>query len=302
MITTIKPLSTTVVGSFPAGPSKDALISSYRTGEDPYLESIRESVEAQTSAGIDIISDGQTRNDMIKLFTTKLSGIRMKLKPIVIGDIGYRDAITIGDQEYIRPMLVDGQLLKGIVTGPYTLATSCVDEHYGNQEKLAYSFAEALNEEVRLLDRVVDIVQVDEPFLSVDFPPYALDLISTTLAGVTKPRSLHICGDVAGIFENLLDFSVDILDHEFAAHPELLDVVGDHDFDKMIGYGCVRSDINEVEDVKTILERIKKGKVSIGDDRMLLDPDCGLRHVSGEVARQNLGNMVKARDVILNEG
>jgi len=302
LTTTLKPLTTTVVGSFPAVPGKDTLMTGYRTGNDPYLDSIRESVEAQTSAGIEIISDGQTRNDMIKLFTTKLHGIRMKLKPVVIGDIGYRYPITIKDQKFIKTLMTEDQLLKGIVTGPYTLAKSCVDDYYGSSEKLAYAFAEALNEELRLLDGIVDIIQVDEPFLSIDFPPYAKDLVSIIFKGVEKPRALHICGDVGGVFEDLLDFQVDILDHEFAAHPDLLGIVGDLESDKIIGFGCVRSDVDEVESVDVILERIKKGKDSIGDERMLLDPDCGLKHVSSVVARQNLSNMVKARNVIRDEG
>ena len=298
----LPPLSTTVVGSFPAAPDRDRLLASYRTDQDPFLESIRESVEAQVSAGIEIITDGQTRNDMIKLFTTELGGIRMKLKPVVIGQICFKGAITIKDQEYVRSIAGEGRLLKGVITGPFTLASTCIDEHYGSREKLAFAFAEALNREARLLDGVVDIVQVDEPFFSVEFPEYASDIISTVFSGLGKPRAMHVCGDVSGIFGKLVDFQVDILDHEFAAHPELLDVVADVNFDQTIGLGCVRADVNEVESVSTISERIKKGKDCIGDNKLLLDPDCGLRHVSGEVARQKLVNMVKARNVIRDEG
>ncbi len=298
----ITPLSTTVVGSFPVQVNRDRLVNSQRTGQDPFLEGIKEAVNAQTAAGIDIISDGQTRNDMIRIFTTKLSGIRMKGKPVVIGQIGFRGPIIMEDQKYVKSMIGVGGQVKGIITGPQTLAMSCIDEHYGSREKLAFAFAEALNREARLLDGLVDIIQVDEPFFSVEYPEYAGDLISTVFEGVSKPRALHVCGDVSRLFSRLVNFEVDILDHEFAAHPELLNVVSDIDFDQMIGYGCVRSDENSVEEVSTILERVKKGIASIGDNKLLLDPDCGLKHVSKEVARQKLENMVKARDVIRNEG
>ena len=120
----IRPLSTTVVGSFPAAPDRDSLVNDIRKGEDPFLQSIDEAVDAQTSAGIDIIADGQTRNDMIKLFTTKLAGIRMKGKPVVIGDIGYREPIILNDQKYLRSIAHERQI-KGIITGPFTLAMSC---------------------------------------------------------------------------------------------------------------------------------------------------------------------------------
>lgn len=296
----IEQLSTTVVGSFPASPERDYLVNSIRKGEDPFLSSIGEAVEAQTSAGIDIIADGQTRNDMVKLFSTKLGGIRMKGKPVVIGDIGYKGPITIDDQKHVRS--ISDRKLKGIITGPFTLAMSCIDEHYASREKLAFAFAEALNNEARALNDVADIIQVDEPFFSVDFPEYAGDLISVIFKGVKKPRALHVCGDVSNIFGNLVELDVNILDHEFAAHPELLDVVADIDFGQMVGYGCVRSDENVAEPVDILSERIKKGIASLGIDVLLLDPDCGLRHVSGEVARQKLENMVKAREMIRNEG
>jgi 5-methyltetrahydropteroyltriglutamate--homocysteine methyltransferase len=300
-IKNIKPLSTSVVGSFPAVPRKDLILSQYHTGEDPFIESMKESVNAQVKAGIEIISDGQTRNDMIRLFTTKLSGIRMKAKPVVIGEIGYRGQITVEDQKFVKKVAGNKYMLKGIITGPYTLASSCADEHYANKEKMAYGFAEALAYEARALDKVVDIVQVDEPFFSVEFPEYASGILETVFKGTKKARCLHVCGDVGRLFSRLVEFDVDILDHEFAAHPELLGTVEGVDFDQMIGYGCVRSDRDIAEDVPTILERIKKGRHFIGDGRMILDPDCGLRHMSRDVAGQKLANMVKARDVMRDE-
>ncbi|KYK25514.1 MAG: hypothetical protein AYK23_03545 [Candidatus Proteinoplasmatales archaeon SG8-5] len=298
----IEPLSTTVVGSFQISPPGDVLVNEIRRGEDPFLQSIKKAVDVQTAAGIDIIADGQTRNDMIRLFTTKLAGIRMKGKPVVIGDISFKEPVILGDQVYVRSLLNNGGLVKGILTGPFTLAMSCVDDHYGSREKLAYAFAEVMNKEAMALNGVVDIIQVDEPYFSVEFPEYAGDLISGIFSGIDKPRALHVCGDVSPFFDRLADFDVNILDHEFAAHPALLDTVADTDFGQMLGFGCVRSDENTVETVETISERVKKGLASLGHERIILDPDCGLRHVSLEVARAKLENMVKARNVIRDEG
>jgi 5-methyltetrahydropteroyltriglutamate--homocysteine methyltransferase len=297
----IEPFSTTVVGSFPISPPGDVLVNDIRKGDDPFLQSIKKAVDMQTASGIDIIADGQTRNDMIRLFTTKLAGIRMKGKPVVIGEISFKGPVTLGDQEYVRSLLSNGGQLKGILTGPFTLAMSCVDDHYGSKEKLARAFAEAMNQEARALKDVVDIVQVDEPYFSVEFPEYASDLISMIMSGVEKPKALHVCGDVSPFFDKLVDFNVDILDHEFAAHPGLLETVADVDFSQIVGFGCVRSDKNTVESVETISERVKKGMASLGHERMILDPDCGLRHVSLVAARGKLENMVKARNVIRDE-
>ena len=290
------PLTTTVVGSYPASPHVKNLFNYCKTGQDPYEDSIREAVEAQISAGIDIISDGQTRNDMIKLFAAKLGGIRMRQKPVVIGELEHRKPITLDDQKLAKEIIDNRAMLKGIITGPFTLAMSCQDEFYGSQEKLAMGFAEALNHEARALSGIVDILQIDEPFFSVEYPEYAENLISTIFSGVEIPRGLHVCGDVSNIFEKLVELDVQILDHEFAAHPELLNIVAEVDFSQTIGFGCVRSDVNTSETVPEILETIKKGIDSIGNYKMMLDPDCGLRHLTPEVAREKLQNMVRARD------
>jgi 5-methyltetrahydropteroyltriglutamate--homocysteine methyltransferase len=104
---------------------------------------------------------------------------------------------------------------------------------------------------------------------------------------------------VSQIFSQLVDLPVDILDHEFTAHQELLSVISEIDFTQSIGFGCVRSDINVAETVSEISERIKKGIDCVGHNRLILDPDCGLRHLSQDVARSKLENMVKARNVVI---
>ena len=148
---------------------------------------------------------------------------------------------------------------------------------------------------------IVDILQIDEPFFSVEYPEYAGTLADAIFAGVDVPRALHVCGDVGQIFEKLVELPVAILDHEFAAHPDLIDIVSGFDFKQTIGFGCVRSDSSEVETVPEISERVKRGIDSIGKSKMMLDPDCGLRHLSPEVAKLKLQNMVKAKEAF-NEG
>ncbi len=290
------PLATTVVGSFPASPPVNELFNFCRTGEEPFGQSLAQAIEAQIDAGIEIISDGQTRNDMVRLFASKLGGIRMRQKPVIISNIEYKNPITVDDQILARKLIGGRAMLKGIVTGPFTLAMSCQDQHYGDIEEAAMGFARALNREARNLAGLVDVLQIDEPFFSVEYPGNAKELVDTIFQGVDIPRALHVCGDVGGIFHELVDLNVQILDHEFAAHPELIEIVADTDFDQIIGFGCVRSDSNVAESVPEISERVKKGIDSIGKCRMMLDPDCGLRHVSPGTATAKLQNMVKAKE------
>jgi 5-methyltetrahydropteroyltriglutamate--homocysteine methyltransferase len=91
---------------------------------------------------------------------------------------------------------------------------------------------------------------------------------------------------------------VDVLDHEFAAHPDLLAKVKDVSFRQSIGFGCVRSDVNEVEKSSDVEALVRAAVDALGADRLLLDPDCGLRHLDPAVAEGKLRAIVSARDAV----
>ena len=75
-------MKSTVVGSFPveeSSPSnfKEKLFNSFGL-YDPFKEAIRSSVIAQLDAGVDIISDGQVRGDMVSIFTKYIPGMKIE--------------------------------------------------------------------------------------------------------------------------------------------------------------------------------------------------------------------------------
>jgi len=292
-------LRTTVVGSYPIRPSNKELMGLYFQKDDPYLKSLAASVQAQLDAGIDVVSDGQTRGNMVEIFASKLDGVKMRGKPTIVSDIKFKAPITLDDQLRVKERLPPGKRVKGIVTGPYTMAMSCRDDHYGSVEKAAYAFAEAMNHEALALQEHVEYIQLDEPFFSVEFPEYGRELVQAAFKRVECPRALHVCGDVAPIFPKLVEFGVDILDHEFAVNSGLVDTVKEYDFKQQLGYGCVRSDVPEVEGVDEIAGRVRKAVDAFGPEKLWLDPDCGLGNLPEESARGKLTNMVKARDEVI---
>jgi 5-methyltetrahydropteroyltriglutamate--homocysteine methyltransferase len=274
------------------------LEASYRGGPDPYAASLEESVLAQVDAGIDIVSDGQTRDTMVNLFAKRLRGVRMRERLQVVKAIEWTAPITADDQRIARGLLPRGRMLKGIVTGPFTLSKGLEDRHYGSAEKLAFALAEAMNREARSLEPLVDVVQFDEPFFSVDWPEYAPALVEASRRGISKPVALHVCGDVAPIFDKLAELPVDVLDHEFAAHPRLLATVKDVSFRQSVGFGCVRSDVNEVERAADVEALVQAAADALGAERLMVDPDCGLRHLDPAVAEGKLRAIVSARDAV----
>jgi 5-methyltetrahydropteroyltriglutamate--homocysteine methyltransferase len=283
-------LPTTVVGSYPVVPGRGlgAVL-------DPYRSAVRVAVDDQLAAGIDIISDGQVRGDMVKIFSSALPGIRGHE---VIGPVSPAPRpITLADTRYA---LSRAPRVKGIVTGPTTLsyALHLSTPAYRNREELAMDLALALAREAAALEKAgVTMLQIDEPVLSVGAAgTYAArEALAVMTRDIRIPVSLHVCGSLAGIIDDLIAMPVDILDFEFARSPENLALCQDFDFgDKMVGFGCVDSSRPEIETIGQIREKIEQGLAVYPPEQLIIDPDCGLRMLDRATAAEKLRRMVTA--------
>ena len=92
---------------------------------------------------------------------------------------------------------------------------------------------------------------------------------------------------------------MEILDFEFAGNNVNLGVLEKNASlisDKKIGFGCVDSSVNEVDDKNDVDNLVKKAVEIVGKDNLLLDPDCGLRRAPKDVAFQKLKLMNDIKD------
>jgi 5-methyltetrahydropteroyltriglutamate--homocysteine methyltransferase len=285
-----KVLATTVVGSYPVVKG-----SGLRSLFDPLHTAVETAVADQIAAGIDIISDGQVRGDMILAFASKLPGVKGQE---VIGKVQPASGpITVGDTKYA---LAKAPKVKGIITGPTTLAHGLhiSTPMYRNKEELALDLAAALVPEAKALEAAgITLLQIDEPIFSTGMADLAIgkqaiEIITTALR---IPTCMHVCGDLGNVLDEILKFNVNVLDFEFSNNPANLDLLSRRDLaGRMIGYGCVDSSIDKIESVAEIKKRIEKG-IEIFDPRiMLLDPDCGMRMRSREAAYWKLKNLADA--------
>ncbi len=285
-----KVLATTVVGSYPvvkAGGLKSLF--------DPLSGAVETAVTDQIGAGIDIISDGQVRGDMIGAFTSKLPGIR---EQEVIGKIQpAAAAITAADTKYARSKFPK---IKGIITGPTTLAHGphISTPMYRNKEEVALDLAAALVTEARALEATgITLLQIDEPILSTGIADLGIakQTVEQIASSVRVPTCLHVCGNLGNVLDEILKFNVNVLDFEFSKNPQNLDILSRRDLDgKMLGYGCVDSSSETVETVPEIKKRIEKGVEYFDPKILLIDPDCGMRMRSRESAYWKLKNMCDA--------
>ena len=285
-----KVLATTVVGSYPVvkGGGLKSLF-------DPLAGAVETAVADQIGAGIDIISDGQVRGDMIGAFAGKLPGIKGQE---VIGKIQpASSAITVADTKYA---VAKFPKVKGIITGPSTLAHGLhiSTPMYRNKEELALDLAAALVVEARSLEAAgVTLIQIDEPILSTGVADLSTgkQAVGLIASSVRIPVCMHICGNIANVIDEILKYNVSVFDFEFSKNQANIDILSRRDLTgKMLGYGCVDNTTDEVESVPEIRKRIEKAVEYFDPKILLIDPDCGMRMRTREAAYWKLKNMCEA--------
>lgn len=309
-------LLTTSVGSFPKPDYLLKARTAFARGEisrEQLAAEERRATEAcirlQERLGIDILVHGEMeRGDMTTYFAEQLEGFaisglvrsygnRYYRKPIVIGPIGRRrpmavEAFTLAQSLTSRPV-------KGMLTGPYTMADWSFNDYYPNRRALVLRLAEVIHEEAVDLERAgARYIQIDEPAISTR--PEEIDLAIEAVGIVTRGLSAHtithICyGHFETIYPRMLDLPVDQLDLEAANNDfAILELFRRHRPHKEIALGVVDVHSHRVEPVEQIKKGILAALEVLEPDQLYIDPDCGLKTRTWEEAEQKLANMVEA--------
>ncbi len=88
--------------------------------------------------------------------------------------------------------------------------------------------AYALKEESLSLEKAgAKIIQIDEPFFSTGLidMEVAKESINIITEDLTIPAALHCCGDVKSVFKDIISFNIDVIDCEFAGHPNNFNIL-----------------------------------------------------------------------------
>jgi len=211
-----KPLQTTIAGSLPkpawlAKPGE--LWAPWRLEGDALAEGKRDAVRLalrdQEEAGIDIVSDGeQTRRHFVTTFIEALEGVDFQHKrtvrirnrydadvPVVTGAVARRHPIFEDDAAFLRSATTSK--VKFTLPGPMTMVDTLYDAHYRSREKLAWAFAEILNDEARAIAAAgVDVIQFDEPAFNVYFDEvrdWGVVALERAAANLSCATAVHIC-------------------------------------------------------------------------------------------------------------
>jgi len=221
----VKPLLTTVVGSYP---QPDWLVDRTTLGRTvprvrlpgfwripgEYLEEAQDdatlvAIRDLERSGVDIITDGEIRRESYSnRFATALGGIDLERPGQITGATGRATLVprVVGPVRRIRPVEVrdvtflrenTNRCIKVTVPGPFTLAQQAQNEYYPDRESLAMDYAACVNQEMKeLFNAGADVVQLDEPWLRAnpaEARQYAVAAIDKALEGIHGITALHLC-------------------------------------------------------------------------------------------------------------
>jgi 5-methyltetrahydropteroyltriglutamate--homocysteine methyltransferase len=171
-------------------------------------------LKVQEDAGIDIVGDGeQSRQHFVHGFLARVEGIDFEHKvkmgirnnrydamvPQVVGPLRLAGRVHASEARLTRAHTT--KKLKFTLPGPMTIVDTVADRHYGagreGRIKMAFAFAELLNQEARALQADgVDIVQFDEPAFNVymaDAAEWGVAALERAAEGLTCKTAVHIC-------------------------------------------------------------------------------------------------------------
>jgi 5-methyltetrahydropteroyltriglutamate--homocysteine methyltransferase len=332
-------LATTVVGSYSVPEWLERLKTDYyqRRISGEYLREIHDvaikaALKDQEQSNVDIVSDGELRRDNdVDYFLVRMPGVeiphRAKTYYYDYYDAFVRhpipeheDGTPLGLAEDLRfTRDYTDQPIKFSFTGPFSLSRRVHNEAYSDPADLVMAFARVLNREARALAAAgAAVLQIDEPFLAgyPDQVDLAVRAVNTVYQGVEGPaKALHVCygnryarpvweGHYEFLFPAVLEAHVDQLVLEFARKGyDDLDLFKRYPTRFTLGLGVIDVKDPTPEPPDVVASRVRRALQVLPPDRLVINPDCGLRHVPTDNARAKLRAMSEAaaavrRDVL----
>jgi len=208
---------TTIAGSLPKPEwlaEPNMLWAPWKSQGDELVRAKRDAtmlaVKVQEDAGIDIVTEGeQARQHFVHGFLEKIEGIDFAHKvemgirkdrykamvPQVVAPLRLKSRVHADEARVARAHT--RKKLKFTLPGPMTIIDTIADRYYGDRVKMAFAFAELLNEEAKALQADgVDLVQFDEPAFNVymdEVNDWGIKALERAAQGLTCTTAVHIC-------------------------------------------------------------------------------------------------------------
>jgi 5-methyltetrahydropteroyltriglutamate--homocysteine methyltransferase len=280
-------------------------------------------IKAQEDAGLDIVGDGeQARQHFVHGFLAQVDGIDFENKvtmgirnnrydaqvPQVVSTLKLKGRVHAFEAQLARAHTK--RKLKFTLPGPMTIVDTVADRFYGDKIKMAFAFAELLNQEALALQADgVDIIQFDEPAFNVymqDAADWGVKALERAAQGLTCTTAVHICygygikanvdwketlgqewRQYEAVFPALAKSSINQISLEcYHSHvpPHLMKLLAGKDV--MVGVIDVASDV--VETPEQIADTIGQALQFVPKARLFPCTNCGLAPMSREIAVKKL--------------
>lgn len=285
-------------------------------------------LKAQEDAGLDVVTDGeQSRQHFVHGFLEQVEGIDFEHKvemgiradrykamvPQVVGPLRLKGRVHAAEARLARAHT--RKKLKFTLPGPMTIVDTVADRFYGDRVKLAFAFAELLNQEALALQADgVDVIQFDEPAFNVymkDAADWGVKALERAAQGLTCTTAVHICygyGIQANndwkktlgeewrqyeqVFPALAASSIDQVSLEcYHSHvpPDMMALLKGKDV--MVGVIDVASDV--VETPEQVADTIGRALQFVPRERLMPCTNCGMAPMDRDVAVRKLEALAK---------
>jgi 5-methyltetrahydropteroyltriglutamate--homocysteine methyltransferase len=285
------------------------------------------------SAGLDYVYDGEeNRIEMYEHPVRNSDGFefyghvrsfdnRYYRKAACVTRVGFRQAYHLNEFRLVKQHAK--RRVKVPITGPYTIAEWSFNEYYQKRRKEEIRDLQKLKLEAKrdfvvdvaeqilypnikaLVDAGAEWVQIDEPALTTnpEEVPYFVEAFNKCTKGIGCKISVHVCfSDYRLLYPHILDLkNCSQLALEFANRDdnqrrayELLNLLNEFGDKREIGLGVADVHSDYVETPELIRDRIEHAAKILKDPkRVYVNPDCGLRTRSWDVAYAKLSNISK---------
>ena len=335
----VAPLATSVVGSYSVPEWLERLKTDYyqRRISGSFLREIHEvaikaAIKDQEEAGVDVVSDGELRRDNdVDYFLARMPGVEIPQRAKEFYSDYYWAVVehAIPEPDEAALELIEDfrftrkytkQPIKFSFTGPYSLSRRVKNEFYDDHADLVMAFARQLNKEALELSKAgVTILQIDEPYLAgyPDDAEIAVRAFNQVFEGVDAAktvRAVHVCygnrnarplweGHYNFLFPAIMKADIDQLVLEFARKGnedlELFRRYPDAHFS--LGLGVINVKSSDVETKEQVADRVREALSVLPPERIMVNPDCGLRNLAGGIARAKLHALTEGTAMMRKE-
>jgi 5-methyltetrahydropteroyltriglutamate--homocysteine methyltransferase len=297
---------------------------------------IKAAIKDQECSGVDVVSDGELRRDNdVDYFLARMPGVEIQQAAKAFYSDYYDTVVSHPipepeeDEGLPLGLLDDFKFtseytdhpIKFSFTGPFSLSRRVKNQAYAKDDDLVMAFARILNREARALSQAgVTIIQIDEPYLA-GYPeqvPLAVKAFNAVFDGIDHDKTVcavHVCygnrnarplweGHYDFLFPRIMDAQIDQLVLEFARKGyDDLELIKKYVAKNgmSLGLGVINVKSSDIETAGEVASRVRRALRILPPERLMVNPDCGLRNLPSDVARAKLRALCEGTAIVRKE-